>query len=376
MLQPVRMTDAPEKAGALELAVVAPTFNERENIPLLLERVAAALTGVSWELIVVDDDSPDGTADVVRQLSLKDPRIRVIHRIGRRGLSSAVVEGVLSTAAPFVAVMDADLQHDETLLPGMLKVLRANDADIVVGSRYMDQGGVGDWDESRQWKSRLATRLSRLVVKAELKDPMSGFFAFKREMFDASVRRLSAQGYKILLDVIASAPNPPRIRELPYVFRQRQHGESKLDMLVTLEYINLLLDKLFGRWVPVRFILFAAVGGLGVFVHMAVLSALVMSERATFINAQTVAALTAMTFNFFVNNVFTYRDRRLRGARQLAIGLLSFYLVCSFGMIANVGIANFLFENRYSWILSGVAGIIIGAAWNYVATSIFTWRAR
>jgi dolichol-phosphate mannosyltransferase len=302
--------------------------------------------------------------------------VRIIRRIGRRGLSSAVVEGILSTSTPYVAVIDADMQHDERLLSQMLFCLRANEADLAVGTRYALDGGVSDWDVRRQTISWVATRLSALVVRANLTDPMSGFFMIRRDAFEASLRQLSQQGYKILVDIVASAPKPLRIREFPYVFRNRQHGQSKLDALVSLEYLMLLLDKLFGRWVPARFILFMAIGGLGVFVHMAVLTVLLKTAGAPFVFGQSSATLVAMTFNFFLNNTLTYRDKRLKGFWPIVGGLFSFYLVCSLGAVSNVGIANFMFSHSYAWWVSGIAGIIVGAVWNYAASSVLTWRKR
>lgn len=372
----VQESVAAVRGGCADLSIIVPTFNERDNVPLLLEKIDATLPGVAWEIIFIDDDSSDGTIEVLRSLSRKDPRVRSLHRIGRRGLSSAVVEGILSTSAPFVAVMDADLQHDERLLKQMLDVLRSDEADLVIGSRYVEEGSVGAWDERRQKISRIATELSRFVIKADLTDPMSGFFMLRRSVFEGAVRNLSIQGYKILLDILASTKSSPRIKELPYVFGLRQHGESKLDALVTLEYLNLLLDKMFGGVVPVRFIMFAAIGGIGVFVHMAVLGGLLKTGIADFLAAQTTATIAAMTFNFFVNNVLTYRDKRLRGFGPVLIGLLSFYAVCAVGAVANVGIANVLFHEHYSWWAAGVAGILVGAVWNYALSSIFTWRTR
>lgn len=357
-----------------EIAIIAPTFNERENVAELIKRLDAALGQRAWEIVFVDDDSSDGTPDALLEIARADPRVRILRRIGRRGLSTAVVEGVLSTTAPLVAVMDADLQHDERVLPDMIARLNDGGFDIVVGSRYIEGGGVGEWSEQRQAFSRLATRLARLVVKADLTDPMSGFFVMRREAFESAMRRLSGQGFKILLDVLASAPAPLRVAEHPYTFRQRLHGESKLDSAVLWDYAALLLDKTIGRFVPVRFVMFALVGGAGVAVHFAVLSVLFQGMGQNFAMSQTAAAVVAMTFNFFVNNALTYRDRRLRGARALLVGLLSFYAVCSVGLIANVGIANYLFEEAYAWWVSGIAGILVGAVWNYAASAVFTWK--
>jgi dolichol-phosphate mannosyltransferase len=205
---------------------------------------------------------------------------------------------------------------------------------------------------------------------------MSGFFMLTRTAFDNVVRALTLQGYKILLDVVASAPRPLRITELPYTFRLRQHGESKLDSLVIWEYFSLLLDKMVGRWIPVRFVMFAGIGSIGVLFHMTTLALLFGSGTTTFLVGQTVATGVAMTFNFFLNNLLTYRDKRLKGALRVLGGLLSFYAVCAVGVFANVGIAGFLFNRDYSWWLSAAAGILVGAVWNYAASSIFTWRQR
>jgi dolichol-phosphate mannosyltransferase len=366
---------APVTQRPVEIAIVVPTFNERDNVLKLKELLSETLKGRVWELVFVDDDSKDGTYDVLAAEARLDPRMRVIRRIGRRGLATAVVEGILSTTAPIVAVMDADLQHDERVLPDMIAKLDSSGADLVVGSRYTEGGGLGDWNARRRFISKFATDISRLVVKADLTDPMSGFFLIRREAFERAVRRLSGQGYKILLDIVASARPPLKVAETPYTFRNRQHGESKLDSAVTWEYLMLVADKLFGHIIPVRFVMFMAVGGAGVVVHMAILTALYQMSQVAFLPAQTVATVAAMTFNFFVNNTLTYRDKRRKGLVGLTVGLLSFYAVCSIGAVANVGIAAYLHDGAsYSWWLSAVAGILVGAVWNYAASSIFTWR--
>jgi len=368
--------DADHVRAGPELSVVVPTFNEVSNVGLLVDRLALVLSGIRWEVIFVDDNSPDGTAQAVREMAQEDHRVRIVHRIGRRGLSSAVLEGFEASSAPFLAVIDGDLQHDETLLVEMLQRLRAGHCDLVVGSRYIADGSVGAWDRQRHLASRFATRLSKLVLRADLADPMSGFFAITRTAYERTRTNLSAQGYKILLDLVASAPEPLEIVELPYTFRTRQHGESKLDAMVSFEYLLLLADKLLGGVVPVRFLLFSVIGALGVGVHMAALAVLMQAAGAGFLVAQSVATFAAMTFNFVLNNWLTYRDRRLRGARALLIGWLSFCAVCSVGAVANVGIANFLFTQDFTWWISGLAGILVGAVWNYAASAFFTWRAR
>ena len=357
----------------VELAVVIPTLNERDNVPIVVQRLNRVLAGISWEAIFVDDDSPDGTAEVVREAARRQANIRCLQRLGRRGLSSACIDGILASAAPYAAVMDGDLQHDENLLPAMLAKIKAERLDIVIASRHVAEGSLGDWQKSRVAISDFATRLSRLVIKADLTDPMSGFFMIKREAFSGAMRSLSGQGFKILLDLFASSPRPLAFAEVPLNFRPRLHGESKLDAMVAWEYLMLLLQKLIGPAVPVRFLLFSLIGGLGLVTHLATLWLALNAAQASFAVAQGVATVMAMTGNFLLNNLFTYRDRRLRGWRLLS-GLGSFYAVCGVGAAANVGVAAYI-AGGHSWWLAGLAGAAVSAVWNYAMSSIFTWSA-
>jgi len=245
----------------------------------------------------------------------------------------------------------------------------------VIGSRFAGGGDFGSMGQRRVRISRLGNRLARLVVKADLTDPMSGFFMLKRSLFDRVVRSLSAQGYKILVDIFASSPKPLAFSELAFTFRERLHGESKLDTLVAFEYLELVVDKLIGHIVPVRFVVFSAIGGLGLVVHLAVLAISLKLLGLGFPVSQGMATIAAMTCNFGLNNILTYRDRQLRGWK-LFCGLLSFYAVCSIGAVANVGIAFYVFRSDQSWWLAGVAGAAVGAVWNYAISSVFTWRVK
>ena len=370
------LAERDQDAGLLDLAIVIPTFNEAANVPRLIALLDTALGGLCWEAIFVDDDSPDGTADAARALARGDRRVRVIQRIGRRGLSSACIEGICATAAPFVAVIDGDLQHDETLLPAMLAAFRADPAlDVAIGSRFVAGGGTGDWDRDRVAKSALATRLSRQVLKAELTDPMSGFFMIRSDVARNIVPGLNAIGFKILLDIMTASARPLKFVELPYTFRTRAVGESKLDHVVAMEFLIALYDRMFGRIVPVRFAMFSAIGLLGVGVHMAVLFPVVrLGGESAFLSGQILAAFTAMTANFFLNNALTYRDRRLKGARALFDGWVSFCLVCAVGLVANIGVAGFLHDAREGgWAISALMGVLVGAVWNYALSSRFVW---
>jgi dolichol-phosphate mannosyltransferase len=358
--------------AAPEVAIIIPTFNEARNVAELASRLSAILSGVIHEIIFVDDHSADGTADIVRQLSRQDPRIRIIERIGRRGLSTAVIEGLLSTSAPFGVVIDGDLQHDERAIPSLINAL-ANGADLAVGSRYLEGGGTRDWSLRRKQASSLATRMSLLLPAARISDPMSGFFAVRTDAFRQRADQLVGVGYKILLDLLVTGGPPLKTKEVAYIFRSREQGESKLDTRVALEFAELLLAKTVGRVIPLRFIMFLMVGAVGVGVHFLVL--VILFPWQPFSIAQFGATMVAMTTNFFMNNAFTYRDKRLRGWRLLT-GWFSFCAASSVGLIANTGVAVYLYSSTATtWYLAALAGILLSATWNYVSTALFTWRS-
>ena len=355
-----------------ELTIVIPTLNERDNIEPLMERLALTLDGVSWEALFVDDDSSDGTLDVLYALSRRSAQVRFIWRVGRRGLTSACVEGLAASSAPYLAVMDADMQHDETLLYEMLTILKSGEAELVNGSRYVAGGGVGGWNAGRHRLSQLGTRLGQSILKTHLTDPLSGFFMLRRELFEEAVDRMSGLGFKILLDLVSSLRRPVCTRELPYTFRERKAGESKLNTLVSLEYLLLLLHKTLGRVVPVRFLMFVAVGATGVVIHLTVLGTLLNLLGMAFLWSQTAATFTAMTSNYALNNLFTHRDKRLTG-RAFFRGLAIFVLISAIGALANISVATLLFENAFVWWAAGFLGAVVGSVWNYSVSSVLVW---
>jgi dolichol-phosphate mannosyltransferase len=361
--------------AAPELTIVVPTFNERENIPRLIDTLRAALPNIAWELIIVDDNSPDGTAEVAKRIAAADSRVRCIRRVGRRGLAGACLEGILASQAPYVAVMDGDLQHDERLLLPMLQLLRRDTANVVIATRYADGGSAAALSSQRARGSRLATQLAHHLLKLELSDPMSGFFMLGRELVEKIAPRLSTQGFKILLDIVVTAGDGLRIVELPYTFRQRQHGESKLDAGVALEYLGLLLAKATDDRVSLRFTLFCLVGAIGIGVHFVALTVAYHLLGIEFVWAQTLAMMVAIVSNFAINNALTYRDRRLRGLTFFG-GLARFYLVSMAGLVSNIGVSDWLFVSAQKWWVAGLAGAVVGVVWNYVVASQFVWRSR
>lgn len=360
------------------LAVIVPTLNEVGNVAAIVDALDRALVGIDWEVIFVDDWSLDGTPEAIAGIAAAratpQAGVRLQRRFGRRGLSSAVVEGALGTTAAYIAVIDADGQHDETILPDLLAAVAEGRADIAVGTRYGAGGSIGEWAESRILLSKTATRLSRRLTRTPISDPMSGFFVMRQSMLVTLLPRLSSIGFKILFDILMSSPTPLKVHEVPYRFRNRVSGSSKLDTATAVEFVLLILDKLAGRWIPARLILFAAVGGFGLLVHLAILR-LSLEAGLIFGQAQGVAVGLTIAVNFALNNQLTFRDRRLRG-RALVRGLLSFYLICGLGAVANVGVGSVVYASQYRWWLAGLAGAAIGSIWNYAASSLLTWKQR
>ncbi len=359
---------------APSIAVIIPTLNERENIPLIVQRLDSLLEKWNWEVVFVDDDSQDGSQNVLLDLARKNPHVRCIRRIGRRGLASACLEGMASSATDIFVVMDADLQHDETILPKMLAAFVEDPSlELTVGTRYAGVGaGVGNWSKTRLLVSRLATSLGSLARKTELSDPMSGFFAIRRAVFEETVRKMTGKGFKILLDLVLSAGRPLKTKEFSYQFRTRQHGESKLDIVVAFEYLYLLADKIFGRFVPVRFVVYVLAGLSGLFLHLAALALFYRSGELPFVSAQISATLLAMVSNFLVNNSVTFRQQRLKNA-MLVPGLIAYMSICGLGAIVNVQAAEYLYENDIHWWFAGLAGALVGAVWNYAVSTQIVW---
>jgi dolichol-phosphate mannosyltransferase len=368
-------TDGAARASTT-LSVVVPTYREAPNVPVLFERLKTALEGLPWEMIVVDDDSSDGTADVAYSIAARDSRLRCLRRVGRVGLAGAVIEGWLASSADLVAVIDGDLQHDETILPDMYAALAGGTYDLAIGTRVPDAALAGGLSPARQRLSDLGAWFFRAIAGVAVSDPMSGFFMIRREIVAGLAPRLSPDGFKILVDVVLSSDSAPRIVEIPYVFRKRVAGESKLSPLVGLDFLGLVAHHASGGVLPIRFVLFALIGGVGLVVHLAVLSAVIATLGAEdFARAQIAGTIAAMASNFVLNNEITYRSYRYRGPRMIA-GFLLFALLCGVGAIANVNIASWLFQADNTWWLAGLAGAMVGVVWNYAASTTFVWRRR
>lgn len=356
---------------APELTVIVPTFNEHDNVIILIDRLRKTLEGYNWEVIFVDDDSPDGTADLVKTIGKLDCRIRCIRRISRRGLSGAFLEGALASQASYIAVIDGDLQHDETRLPMMLKKIR-DDMDLVVATRYAIGGSLSSFSLKRERISRWGTALVQRFLGVTISDPMSGFFMIRRSFIELLAPSLKTQGFKILLDIITTARGRLRIAEIPYSFGSREHGESKLDTGIILDFVSLLIGKLSAGFISARFLLFCFVGFTGLGLHILLLN-IILTNNLKFDFAQTLSTIMVVAYNFSVNNILTYGDKRLSG-KHFILGLLQFEVICSISLIANVGIAHWIYGSGNSWWLAGIGGALMGAVWNYLVSANYVWR--
>ncbi len=355
-----------------QFAIIIPTLNEVENISPLLANIRESMgDDASWEVIFVDDNSEDGTWQQVFALAQEDARIRCLRRIGRRGLASACIEGMLATSAPYLAVMDADLQHDASILPQLFAALTSGEATVAVGSRYVAGGGVGNWDATRTGMSRFATRLASSSLLAPCQDPMSGYFAVRRDIIDSVAEKISLNGFKILFDILSMPGIPLKVKEIPYVFSTRMHGHTKLSPSVIFDFAWLLTKKWCSSVPIANFLVFCLVGLTGVLVHYGVLYLLLRSQN--FVLAQTIATYAAMTSNYFLNNIVTFSSYRLSGVKK-AKGYIKFCLICSFGAVINIACAHLCFSMGMAWFAAAGIGIVAGSILNYIFSRHFIWK--
>ena len=359
----------------IELSVIVPTYNEKSNIYKLIESLDVVLKDVSWEIIFVDDDSPDKTADEVRKIAQLNSKVRIIHRVGRHNLSSACTEGVMSSSSKYVIVMDADMQHDEKIITKMLNTIKSGNYNLVVGSRFIDGASAsGGLSKIRENGSKLAIWMSQFILKPiQLNDTMSGFFMCEQKLFAKYANSFSKDGFKILLDFVMCAKKEIKLKEIGYSMRTRYSGDSKMDNKIVLNYLQLLIEHSIGKVLPVRFIFFMLVGSLGLLLHLLNLFIFYKIFSFDFYNSLLISAILSMTSNYLINNILTFRDRMLRG-RQLIYGLFSFYIVCGIGAWGNITMASQLFEYDVPWMIAGLAGAMISSVWNYSVSSKLTWK--
>ncbi len=372
------------------LSVILPTYNESKNIPILIDKLDQALRGIDYEIIVVDDNSPDRTYEVVDQIARSNPRVRCIRRIHERGLSSAVVTGMSASESQFFAVMDADMQHDEAILPDLLRAVREEGFDLAVGSRATEDGSFGEWSRIRRFMSWSATMMAKILLPVSVKDPMSGYFLTSRAVFEKARDAINPVGFKILLEFLGRMRGL-KVKEVGYTFRTRIHGETKLSGSVIRNYLVALLDLRFGRYISPIFILYSVVGASGIVVFYVVqtLAARFMvasvetgfSPPFSLIPSGAIAAyFLSVSNNYFWNNFITFYDQLHTGIRMLG-GVFLFFCVSLVGLLVQIAVSHLLQTLGLPREGSGAAlaralGIAVAVVTNYFLNSTFTWRAR
>jgi dolichol-phosphate mannosyltransferase len=357
-----------------ELSVIIPTYNEVENITLIVDAIRKVLDSIaSYEIIIVDDNSKDKTWELAEQIAIKYINVSCFRRISAKGLSSAVVDGFMISHGKYLAVIDADLQHDETIIPTMLEHCR-NGANLVVGSRYCKDGSTGKWSFFRKSVSRVATRFSQYVINNDLSDPMSGFFMIRKENFLGVVNKLNAKGYKILLEIMSQLDNKNlNILEVPYEFKNRVHGESKLSPEVAMQLIDFIYLKVFGEYIPIDYIKFISVGVIGSALHFTVLYIMHITLGYVYNASLLIAIEMTIIMNYFINNLWTFRQITHQG-HAIIIGLIKFNILSGIGGVVSYYLSISLYESGMNWVLSSVVGAIVASLWNYNLNRIMTWQ--
>ncbi len=374
------------------ISVILPTYNESGNIALLIDRLKTVLKSIPHEIIVVDDNSPDRTWEIVEKISEKNPWVRVIRRIEDRGLSSAVLTGMAVANGEVFAVMDADLQHDESILPEMFRAIHDDRMDICIGSRGIEGGSYGNWSATRRFMSWVAAFMAKVMLPVNVKDPMSGFFVISRETYQKSADKINPRGFKILLEFIGRSRGLA-IKEIGYTFKNRIHGETKLSSSVIKNYLIALWDLRFGKYVTPTFLMYCLVGASGVLVYSLVLAACRVLVLQDFFSglllrmdpnsfSMLAAVETSIISNYFLNNYFTFYERRHSGKKKIA-GFVKFQLVSLLGLIVQIGVFQMLQANGFLIgilsegfrnIFNNALGIVVATVSNYYLNLNFTWR--
>jgi dolichol-phosphate mannosyltransferase len=358
------------------VSVVLATFNERDNVGPIASQLLGLAKTYDLEIIFVDDDSQDGTAEKVRELSRVHPQIRLIRRVGRVGLSSAIKEGILDATGDLVVVMDCDGQHEPSTVMKAVDMLQETGADLVIGSRFHPDAKIMGLSAERERNSTWANAVARFSLPRyrTLTDYMSGFFVCRLQPVLPYVRQIEVNGFKFLYELLAISRGRLRVGEVPLHFQPRISGESKLNLAVVWDLGISILHTLLLRSVPRRAISFALVGATGIATHLVVYGLSRYFFALSFELAQTAAVICAASTNFLINNSLTFRIQQLRGVRLL-IGLLQFLLVTSMGMIANVGVSSALFhQGSHRQFIALFAGIAVDFVWKYAASSKFVWN--
>ena len=366
------------KSSKIRVTFVLPTFNEKKNVKVIIDSINSLSHDFDCEIIVVDDNSPDGTGDVVKGLTYTYANLRIISRYGRRGLASAIKDGILSATGQFVVIMDVDGQHDTEIAIEMInRLLHSNSLDLVVGSRFSEGSQILGLGTKRSLGSKLANTFSRLSLNYKyrhLHDYMSGFFTLRYSSVSPYCKLIDIDGFKFLYELLSVSKGKLLIEEVPFRFMNRLDGSSKLDLAIVWDFIVSLIHSFFFRVLPRRMIAFGLVGCTGVLVQLLTSEALASLTMGSFAHTTTIAVCLAATWNYAVNNQITFASSRLKGL-DFTVGLFKFMAVSSLPIAANIGIATYFHQSLFaSPVLAQFAGIAVSYLWNYMASSKVVWN--
>ena len=359
------------------ISIVIPTFNEVKNIIPLLKKLLSLFDDYDYEIIIVDDDSPDGTSEEVEKYMKDKKTIKLITRIGRSGLSSAIKEGLIFAKGKYLLVLDGDGQHHPSFLLNMIDEIKKNKSDIVIGSRFLPSSKLEGLSKKRSLGSKIANKVASISLNknySKLTDYLSGCFCLNRDSTKNFIRRIEINGFKFLYELLSLSKGKLNVKEVPLNFQERRHGNSKLDLAIIWDFIISIIHNFTFRIMPRRAISFGLVGLSGVFVQLFITYFLTNLLLLKFYDALPIAVISAATSNFLINNQVTFRSNRLKGS-ALLVGLLKFFLVASLPVIANIGITTAVYEYiSADTLIAQIAGIAIVYAWNYLASSSFVWN--
>ena len=359
------------------LTIIVPTYNEVDNISIFINKIKEILKNINFQILFVDDNSTDGTIDKVNKFKERYDNIELIVRIGRRGLSGACIEGIQNAKSNYVAIIDCDLQHDERLLLKMLQTFEKDELlDLIIGSRHVEEGdSQKGLSYLRNLGSQYAIRITQKLLKIKINDPMSGFFMAKKSSLVPLLSKLQPNGFKILADILATSKGDLLTKELGYEFKKRNAGYSKMNFSIILELFGLILSHLSFGIISIRFVLFGFVGFSGVIVQLISTYFFFKIVTLSFFYSHLISIFITMTSNFYLNNSLTFKDHSLAG-RSFLKGLISFYIVCSIGAFANIAVAEKIFNSIEIWYIASLTGALVGALWNFIFSSLFTWKTR
>jgi len=359
-------------AEKYDLSVILPTYNEKENIILILDKIRKVLKDVSYQIIVVDDNSPDGTWEIAQHYAKKHSNIQVIRRLNMKGLSSAILEGFGSSNSKWMVVMDADLQHDEKILVDFVKAFE-DGFEIVVGSRKTAGGSIGEWNFLRRVISWVATRMAFFIIKNNVSDPMSGFFGIQKEIFENSIDKINPRGFKLLLELLAHNPHV-KTHEIGFTFNKRQYGKSKLSTNVIFDYLAALYDLSLGKYLPLRFIKYSIIGFIGLLVYQATIWIGLNLLQVSKYYSLALGIEAAILSNYFFNNFWTFKDYRHRSIHIIS-GLFSYHLISIAGVIINYSSSVLLIDRfAVNIYVASIIGAVLSTLWNYRMNFQITWK--